>query len=100
MLGSTDIKILSTLQNHRQRHLADIGKEGELSPPAVSERVKKLEPHASIKANQALFDAKKAAKDITAFVGVSTSRQCYIDNFATHRVRHETRSTIIEIMEP
>ncbi len=89
MLGSTDIKILSTLQNHGQHHLADIGKEGELSPPAVIERVKKLESHASIKANQALFDAKKAGKDITAFIGVSISQRRFIEGFAAHMARQD-----------
>lgn len=51
------------------------------------ERVKKLEAHGVIKGYQAVLDAKKVGKDITAFIGVSISHQRYIDEFASRMVR-------------
>lgn len=51
------------------------------------ERVKKLEAHGIIKSYQAVLDAKKVGKDVTAFIGVSVAHQRYIDDFAAHMVR-------------
>lgn len=92
----TDIKILATLQSHRRRHLAEIAKGVDLSPPAVMERVKRLEARGISQDYYTLLDVKKVGKDITAFIGVSISRQRYTDGFAAHTVRHETPSTIME----
>lgn len=89
MLDATDVKILSILQQHGRRHLAEIAKEVDLSPPAVMERVKKLESRRIIQGYHALLDAKKVGKDITAFIGVSISHQRYIEGFAAHMVGHE-----------
>lgn len=89
MLDAIDVKILSILQQHGRRHLAEIAKEVDLSPPAVMERVKKLESRRIIQGYYALLDAKKVGKDITAFIGVSISHQRYIDGFAAHMVGHE-----------
>ncbi|MBI2091327.1 MAG: Lrp/AsnC family transcriptional regulator, partial [Deltaproteobacteria bacterium] len=82
-----DLKILSILQDHGRCHLADIGKEVDLSSPAVMERLKKLEAHGIIKSYQAVLDAKRVGKDVTAFIGVSVAHQRYIDDFAAHMVR-------------
>lgn len=87
MLDPIDLKILSILQDHGRCHLADIGKEVDLSSPAVMERVKKLEAHGIIKSYQAVLDAKRVGKDVTAFIGVSVAHQRYIDDFAAHMVR-------------
>ena len=87
MLDETDIKILSILQHHGRRHLAEIAKEVDLSPPAVMERVKKLESRGIIKGYHARLDAKKLGKDIMAFIGVSVGHQRYINPFASHMVR-------------
>ena len=87
MLDEIDIKILSILQHHGRRHLAEIAKEVDLSPPAVMERVKKLESHGVIKGYHALLDAKVLGKDVVAFIGVSVGHQRYIAAFASHMVR-------------
>ncbi len=87
MLDEIDIKILSILQHHGRRHLAEIAKEVDLSPPAVMERVKKLESRGIIKGYHALLDAKALGKDIVAFIGVSVGHQRYITAFASHMVR-------------
>ncbi len=87
MLDEIDITILSILQHHGRRHLAEIAKEVDLSPPAVMERVKKLESRGIIKGYHALLDAKALGKDIVAFIGVSVGHQRYITAFASHMVR-------------
>ncbi|MCZ6622238.1 MAG: AsnC family transcriptional regulator, partial [Deltaproteobacteria bacterium] len=69
MLDSIDIVILSILQRYGRRHLAEIAKEVDLSPPTVMERVKKLEARGIIKGYHALLDAKKLGRDIMAFIG-------------------------------
>lgn len=87
MLDQIDLKILDILQDHGRSHLADIGKEVDLSSPAVMERVKKLEVHGVIKGYQAVLDAKKMGKDVTAFIGVSVAHQRYTDDFASRMVQ-------------
>jgi Lrp/AsnC family leucine-responsive transcriptional regulator len=89
MLDATDIKILTILQRNGRRHLAEIAREVDLSPPAVMERVKKLESRHIIKGYHALLDAKKVGKDITAFIGVSISHQRHIEGFSSRMVGYE-----------
>lgn len=87
MLDQIDLKILVILQNNCRRHLADIAKEVDLSSPAVMERVKKLEASGVIGSYQAVLDAKKMGKDITAFIGVSVAHQRDIKAFAANVMR-------------
>ncbi len=87
MLDLIDLKILYILQNNGRCHLAAMAKEVDLSSPAVMERVKKLEAQGVIKSYQAVLDAKKVGKDVTAFIGVSVSHQRYIDAFASNMMR-------------
>jgi len=82
LLDEIDLKILSLLQDNGRYHLGDIAKEVALSSPAVLERVKKLEANGLIKGYQAVLDAKKLGKDITAFIGVSLGQQKNLDGFA------------------
>ncbi len=84
MLDTIDIKILSILQKNGRRHLAEIAKEVDLSPPAVMERVKKLEARGIIKGYHAVLNAKKVGRDIAAFIGVSISHQRFINAFTSH----------------
>jgi Lrp/AsnC family transcriptional regulator, leucine-responsive regulatory protein len=88
LIDPIDLKILFILQNRGRSRLADIADEVELSAPAVMERVKKLEATGVIKGYQALLDAKKVGKDITAFIGVSIGNQRDIDKFATQMLRN------------
>jgi Lrp/AsnC family leucine-responsive transcriptional regulator len=88
LIDPIDLKILFILQNHGRSRLADIADEVELSAPAVMERVKKLEATGVITGYQALIDAKKVGKDITAFIGVSIGNQRDIDKFAVQMLRN------------
>jgi Lrp/AsnC family transcriptional regulator, leucine-responsive regulatory protein len=86
MFDQVDIKILSILQFHGRRHLSEIAKEVDLSPPAVMERVKRLETQGVIKSYQAVLDAKKIGKDVAAFIGVSIGQQRHLNDFASYMV--------------
>jgi len=88
VIDQTDLKILYILQRNGRARLADIADEVELSAPAVMERVKKLELSGVIKGYQALVDAKKVGKDITAFIGVSIGHQRDIDGFAIQMLQY------------
>jgi len=88
LIDQTDLKILYILQNNGRKRLADIADEVELSPPAVMERVKKLEASGVIRGYQALIDSKKVGNDITAFIGVSIGNQSGIDAFARQMLRY------------
>lgn len=88
LLDDIDLKIIDILQNNGRSHLAEIAKEVDLSSPAVMERVKKLEANGVIKSYQAVIDAKKVGKDITAFIGVSVGQQRDIDAFAANMMGH------------
>lgn len=88
MIDQIDLKILSILQNSGRAKLAEIAEQVELSPPAIMERVKKLEASGVIKSYQAVLDGKKVGKDITAFIGVSIGNQRDIDNFANRMMRY------------
>jgi Lrp/AsnC family leucine-responsive transcriptional regulator len=87
LLDQIDLKILFILQLDGRRRLADIAEEVDLSTPAVMERVKKLEAGGVIRGYQALIDAKKVGKDVTAFIGVSIGNQRDIDRFADQMAR-------------
>jgi Lrp/AsnC family transcriptional regulator, leucine-responsive regulatory protein len=88
MTDAIDLKILCILQQNGRARLADIAAEVELSAPAVMERVKKLEAGGVIKGYHAVIDAKKAGKDITAFIGVSIGHQRDINAFAVQMVQY------------
>lgn len=70
-LDATDLAILALLQSNCKRPLAEIGKQVDLSAPAVMERIHKLEDAGVIRAYRAELDARAVGKDVTAFIGVS-----------------------------
>ncbi len=88
LIDQIDLTILYILQHNGRARLADIADEVELSAPAVMERVKKLESGGVIKGYQALVDAKKLGKDVTAFIGVSIGHQRDIDGFAVQMLQY------------
>ena len=83
MLDAIDRQIVLILQANGRSHLGQIAKSVDLSAPAIMERIKKLEARGIIKSYQAVLDAKKLGKDITAFVSVSIGHQRHIDTFSS-----------------
>jgi Lrp/AsnC family leucine-responsive transcriptional regulator len=70
-LDEIDLHIVSLLQENCKLPLAKIGDKVGLSPPAVVERVKKLEDSGLIAGYRAILNARLLGKDVTAFIGVS-----------------------------
>ena len=86
MLDAIDRNIVSILQANGRRHLGQIAKSVDLSAPAIMERIKKLEARGIIKSYQAILDAKKLGKDITAFISVSIGHQRHIESFSSFTI--------------
>src|SRR6059036_1524274 len=80
-LDDTDLQILGLLQDDCRTPLARIGEAVGLSPPAVLERIKKLEAAGIISGYRALLDARRLGLDITAFIGVIITHPKLIGDF-------------------
>jgi len=76
-----DFRILAALQEDSRTPLARIGEAVGLSPPAVLERIKKLEAAGVITGYRALLDGRRLGLDITAFIGVTIEHPRYFDGF-------------------
>ena len=71
---ATDLQILDLLQENCKQPLAAIGQKVGLSAPSVLERIHKLEEAGVVIGYQAILDARKLGREITAFIGVATER--------------------------
>ena len=72
-LDETDKKILNILQEDARITNVQLASNIGISPPAMLERVKRLEKNGIIKKYAALVDPQKVGKDTFAFVAVSLS---------------------------
>ena len=72
-LDENDKKILSILQEDARITNVQLASTIGISPPAMLERVKRLEKNGIIKKYAALVDPQKVGKDTFAFVAVSLS---------------------------
>ena len=70
-MDRTDRRILEILQRSARTTNKQLAEAVDLSPPAVLERVKKLEERGVIQKYVALLDEAKAGKGTRAFVSVS-----------------------------
>ncbi|MDC2864215.1 MULTISPECIES: Lrp/AsnC family transcriptional regulator [unclassified Bacillus (in: firmicutes)] len=67
-MDQIDSKILELLQNNGRMSMVDLGKEVNMTQPAVKERVRKLEDKGVIENYRAVVSQKKLGKDTTAFI--------------------------------
>lgn len=72
-LDTIDIKILSLLQNNGRITNAKLAKEIGISPPAMSERIKRLEGSGIIERYAAILDHQKVGFGLLAIINVSLS---------------------------
>jgi Lrp/AsnC family leucine-responsive transcriptional regulator len=72
-IDSIDKQILAILQNDAQITNVELAKKIGISPPAMLERVKRLERNGIIKRYVAIVDPSKVSKGIFALVSVSLS---------------------------
>ena len=69
-MDSTDIKILEILQTDGRISMKELGNLVAVSPPAVSERVKRLEESGIIRGYAAVVDPKLLGKRVFAIINV------------------------------
>ncbi len=70
-MDSTDIKILKILQVDGRISMKDLGRQVNLTSPAVSERVRRLEEKGIIRGYTAIVDPKKLHKTVSALINVA-----------------------------
>lgn len=69
-MDETDVKILKILQQNGRISMKDLGKLVALSPPAVTERVKKLEENNIITGYRATINYEKIGRPISVIINV------------------------------
>ncbi len=72
-MDCTDKKILRILQQNARITIKQIGNEVALTPPAVAERIRRMEEDGIILGYQAKIDTRKLSKSVSAFIGVNVS---------------------------
>ena len=70
MIDEIDVKILNILQKNGSIQRNRIAEAVDLTIPAISDRISKLEKKGIIKGYHTDVDYKKLGKDITAFVHI------------------------------
>ncbi len=70
-IDDLSLKILSLLQKNSRLSNSEIGRKIGLSPPAVNERIKKMEKAGIIKGYTVEIDHKKMGFEIEAYINVS-----------------------------
>lgn len=70
-MDQTDYKIISTMQQDGRISMKELGKIVALSPPAVAERVSRLEDSGVIERYKAVINNDKVGKPICVFINAS-----------------------------
>ena len=70
-MDQTDLKIISILQHNGRISMKELGKEVSLSPPAVAERVKRLEDEGVIEGYKAVVNNRKVGKPICVLINAT-----------------------------
>jgi len=72
-MDTTDHQLLEALQNDARVSYAELGRRVGLTPPAVAERVRRLETSGIISGYHAQVDLKKAGYGLVAFIRLSSA---------------------------
>ncbi|HEY5586179.1 MAG TPA: Lrp/AsnC family transcriptional regulator [Ruminiclostridium sp.] len=80
-MDKIDITILKLLQKNARITASEISKNVNLSIPALSERLKKLESSGIIQQYTTIVNPRKFKKDLTAMMFISLERPKFIDKF-------------------
>lgn len=70
-MDQTDLRIIGILQSDGRISMKELGKEVSLSPPAVAERVKRLEDTGIIERYKAVINNEKVGKPISVLINAS-----------------------------
>jgi Lrp/AsnC family leucine-responsive transcriptional regulator len=80
-LDESDLLLLEALQANARSTFAELGVLVGLRPPAVHERVKRLEARGYIRGYAARVDARKVGLELTAFVSAYTTADVDYERF-------------------
>ncbi|HKM28045.1 MAG TPA: Lrp/AsnC family transcriptional regulator [Anaerovoracaceae bacterium] len=76
-MDNTDIKILNCLQENGRATIKEIGAEVNLTSPAVTERIRRMEDNGVIEGYRVQINYMKLGKTIQAFVEVDVEPKKY-----------------------
>ena len=80
-LDDLDLRLLAALQSHARATFAELGVAVGLKPPAVHERVKRLEQRGFIRGYAARLDARRLGLGLVAFVSAYTTSDISYEQF-------------------
>ncbi|HET7815088.1 MAG TPA: Lrp/AsnC family transcriptional regulator [Candidatus Baltobacteraceae bacterium] len=80
-LDELDLRILEALQRNARSTFADLGTVVGLKPPAVHDRVKRLESKGYVRGYAAQLDSKLLGLELVAFVSCYTAPDASYDTF-------------------
>ncbi len=92
-LDDLDLRLLEALQRNARSTFAELGSLVGLKPPAVHDRVKRLESKGYVRGYAAQLDNKLLGFELIAFISCYTSPDCGYDTF-TH-----TLAQLPEVLE-
>lgn len=79
LLDRTALKLLRALQENARLSFSELGRQVALSPPAVAERVRKMEEAGIISGYHAQVEPDKVGLPIRAFITLRTRAEKYPD---------------------
>jgi Lrp/AsnC family leucine-responsive transcriptional regulator len=80
-LDDLDLRLLEALQRNGRSTFAELGSVVGLKPPAVHDRVKRLESRGYVRGYSAQLDSKLLGLELIAFVACYTTPDCNYDEF-------------------
>ena len=92
-LDDLDLRLLDALQRNARSTFAELGSFVGLKPPAVHERVKRLESRGYIRGYSAQLDPKRLGLELAAFVSAYTTADVDYERF------HAAVSRLPEVAE-
>lgn len=69
-IDDTDYKLLAMLQEEGRVSFRELGRRVKMSPPAIAERVRRLEESGVIRGYKAVVDIQRLGLQLTAFVRI------------------------------
>jgi len=88
-MDTTDRQLLEALQNDARVSYAELGRRVGLTPPAVAERVRRLETSGIIAGYHAQVDLKKAGYGLVAFIRLSSAPELgFVLKVAARSIEH------------